>query len=208
MWLIAVLVACPLAVGAWFLYRESTPDWSENALGEIFGAEHPWSGNMMRPFLVEDDHADTLLGLVLRKDAAVAPAYVVLIKKPNPDPARQGISSRSGRASMDEDFKFTSHVGWSYPAGNSLSIEYDQSLQPFAERFAIDGQTYDLASGRVFLVDPAMPPHKVVQVNADVREVIHGQKWHRQQRAAAKKAVELLRAQHSSVNDFLGAAAS
>jgi hypothetical protein len=198
---IAGVVVCALALVAWAIHRHFTPDWSENALGENFGADHPWTGNTIRPFMLEGEATDVLLGLVHRPDNPLAPTYVVLIKKPVPRPS--GIGSRSGGASIDVAFTMKSGVGWSYPSGETLSVEYEQRREPFGESFLIDGQSYPLESGRVFLVDLAAQPHKITQVDADIRETVLGQNWQRRQREEAKKAIEQLRTRYPVVQEFL-----
>jgi len=206
--LLAVAVAAgAVGLGAWAVYewavsRGPAPDWSENALGAI-GADHPRDRrHLIRPFLVEEADVDVLLGLVGRPDAAPAPAYVVLIRKLAPPPS--GIGLRSAHAGMDFDFTVVSSVTWNPPAGEPLSVEYDQRWEPFGERFRIDGTEYPLESGRLFLVDPTVRPHAVVQVGADVREALPDQRWDRGQREGARKAVAELRARHPAVRDFLG----
>jgi hypothetical protein len=130
---VAGIVACALGLGAWTIHRHLTPDWSENALGEDFGADHPWSGNTIRPFLLDGEDADVLLGLVRRPDTALAPTYVVVVKKPVSPPV--GIGSRSGGASIDAAFKMKSGVGWSYPSCGSLSVDTSSSGSPSVRVF-------------------------------------------------------------------------
>jgi hypothetical protein len=196
-------VICALAFGGWLVYRNfaSEGDWSENALGEIFGADQPRSGNTIRPFLVEGENTDILLGLMRRPDMPLAPTYVVVIKKPVPAPSGSG--SRTGGATIDPTFTVKSDVRLAYSSGKNLSVEYEQTRDPRNERFLIDGKMYSLEAGRVFLVDRTAQPHKVTQVGADIRELTPGQNWQRRQREEARKAVEQLRAQDPAVQAFL-----
>jgi hypothetical protein len=202
-------VICALAFGGWLVYREFTlfwsdDDWSENALGEIFGADQPRSGNTIRPFLVEEEKTDILLGLVRRPDMPLAPTYVVVIKKPVPAPS--GSSSRAGGATIDPAFTMKSSLRWAYPSGENLLVDYEQTRDPRNERFLIDGKVYPLEAGRVFLVDRTAQPHKVTQVGANIRELAPGQNWQRRQREEARKAVEQLRARDPAVQAFLAPA--
>jgi hypothetical protein len=198
---LAGVFVCALSLGGWAIYRHFAPDWSENSLGESFGADHPWTGNTIRPFLVEGEKADVLLGLVLRPDMPLAPTYFVLVKKPAA--SRSGIDGRWGGASIEADFTMNSAVGWTYASGEKLSVEYEQRREPFSERFLIEGQPYPLESGRVFLVDTTAQPHRVTQVDADIRETAPGQSWQRNQREAVKNALEQMRARHPAVQTFL-----
>jgi hypothetical protein len=197
----AVVVACALSLGGWAIYRYFAPDWSENVLGENFGADHPWTGNTIRPFLVEGEKPDVLLGLVLRPDTPLAPAYFVLVKKPVA--SRSAIDGRWGGANIEADFTMNSAVGWTYASGEKLSVEYEQRREPFSERFVIQGNSYPLESGRVFLVDATAKPHRVTQVDADIRETVPGQSWQRRQREGARNAIEQLRERYPAVQTFL-----
>jgi hypothetical protein len=198
-------VICALAYGGWLVYRNWTPDWSaddwsENAL-KSFGSDQRRSGNSIRPFLVEEENTDILLGLMRRPDMPLAPTYVVVIKQPVPAPS--GSSSFTGAASIDPAFTMKSGVRLGYPAGESLSVDYEQTRAPRNERFLIDGNLYPLESGRVFLVDRTAPPHKIAQVGADIREIVPGQNWQRRQREATRKAIEQLRLRCPAVQTFL-----
>src|SRR5262249_17804218 len=89
-----------------------------------------------------------------------------------------------------------------YASGDTVSIVYEQS-KSLSERFSLNGKPYELAAGRVFLVDPTQRPPSIAQVPADVREIVPGQKWHQGQRAAPNKAVEKLRDSYPAVREFL-----
>ncbi len=156
---------------------------------------------MIRPFLVEGEKTDILLGLLRRPDISLAPTYLVVIKKPVPAPS--GASSRAGGATIDPAGTMKSSLRWAYPAGENLSFDYEQTRDPRNERFLIDGKVYPLEAGRVFLVDRTAQPHKVTQVEADIRELAPGQNWQRRQREEATKAVEQLRARVPAVQAFL-----
>jgi hypothetical protein len=192
--LIAAVVVCALGVGAWFSYRHFGPDWSENALGEGFAADHPWTGNTIRPFLLQGENTDVLLGLAARPDVPLAPTYVVLIKNPASASAERG--SHSVGAAIESDFTMKSNVGMSYLLGKNLSamsVVYEGRREPSTESLSIDGVVYTLESGRVFLVDWTVLPRKITQVDADVREILPDQNWQRRQREGAKKAIDRLR---------------
>jgi hypothetical protein len=84
--------------------------------------------------------------------------------------------------------------------GKMFDLGYEISHKPVGELFKLGGQTYDLNSGRVFLIDLTQEPVKPVQVKADVVTLLPSRD---PAEAELKAAVEKLKENKEAVRTFL-----